>query len=354
MNLAVLLVASSLIAPAVAAPAMTQSINIDFGFTLNASVDTPPNTSGAAAGQTGHWNLVNPFEAPVQLGGLDGLPTGVTAMGNFMSIAQLPNLPTPSGADGALMNDFTATDFQADNTTTWTLEGLRPARYAVYTYAMDAYTFMPPVEIIVSGSSSGPQFVDGPWPGSHAEGVTYALHEINLFSGPLQITAQTDGGFLTRAVMNGIQLVELGPPLVGSSYCATELNSTGAPGELFAIGNPAAAANDLTLNAESLPVLSFGFFLTSPTQTFISNPGSSAGNLCVGPSVGRYVGPGQIQSSGLTGTISLDLDLTQHPTPNGLVTVQAGQTWNFQAWFRDAAAGAGVSNFTNGLEVPFE
>jgi hypothetical protein len=31
----------------------------------------------------------------------------------------------------------------------------------------------------------------------------------------------------------------------------------------------------------------------------------------------------------------------------------AGDTWHFQAWFRDTAAAAGSSNFTNGLSVTF-
>jgi hypothetical protein len=53
------------------------------------------------------------------------------------------------------------------------------------------------------------------------------------------------------------------------------------------------------------------------------------------------------------GEISLALDLSQQPTPTGLVQVQPGETWNFQAWFRDSVGGQVTSNFTDGLEVTF-
>jgi hypothetical protein len=47
----------------------------------------------------------------------------------------------------------------------------------------------------------------------------------------------------------------------------------------------------------------------------------------------------------------MDADLTQ--LPGGLpAAVQAGETWNFQAWFRDMNPGP-TSNLTNGLQVTF-
>jgi hypothetical protein len=84
------------------------------------------------------------------------------------------------------------------------------------------------------------------------------------------------------------------------------------------------------------------------------NPGGSQGNLCLGGSIGRYVGPGQIQQSGSTGTVSLAIDLAQHPTPTGLVGVLPGETWNFQCWYRDAVGGMATSNFSDGYEVTFQ
>ena len=115
-----------------------------------------------------------------------------------------------------------------------------------------------------------------------------------------------------------------------------------------------AVDNNLTLSTSSLPANSFAFYLASTTQGFAANPGGSQGNLCLSGSIGRYVGPGQIQQANPAGTISLALDLTQIPQPTGFVTAIAGDTWNFQAWYRDAVGGSATSNFTDGLSVTFQ
>jgi hypothetical protein len=57
--------------------------------------------------------------------------------------------------------------------------------------------------------------------------------------------------------------------------------------------------------------------------------------------------------SGLSGAISLAIDLTQHPTPTGFVSVTPGQTWNFTCWFRDVVGGSATSNFADGLTISF-
>ncbi|QDV05915.1 hypothetical protein Poly30_14180 [Planctomycetes bacterium Poly30] len=141
---------------------------------------------------------------------------------------------------------------------------------------------------------------------------------------------------------------------VGSNYCTANANSTGVSARIGASGSNVAVTNDLTLEASDLPAFSFAFFITSQTQTFVMNPAGSAGNLCVGGAVGRYVGPGQIQQAGTAGTISLGLDLAMTPQPNGFVSIAAGETWNFQAWYRDAVGGTPTSNFTDGYSVLFQ
>jgi hypothetical protein len=70
-------------------------------------------------------------------------------------------------------------------------------------------------------------------------------------------------------------------------------------------------------------------------------------------SIGRYVGPGQVQNTGATGGFSLQLDLTQTPTPTGFVVVAAGETWHFQTWHRDAVGGVATSNFTDAVSITF-
>lgn len=143
-------------------------------------------------------------------------------------------------------------------------------------------------------------------------------------------------------------------PGIGSAYCTVVQNSTGLPGALSADGSSDASQNDVTLSAMNLPTSSFGFFLVSQTQGFVQNPGGSAGNLCLGGSIGRFVGPGQIQQSNAQGAFDLVLDLAMTPTPMGFVGVQPGEAWNYQAWFRDSVMGTPTSNMTNGLEITYQ
>lgn len=145
-----------------------------------------------------------------------------------------------------------------------------------------------------------------------------------------------------------------GGGLLGTNYCAANANSTGSVGALTAQGSPVVGTNDVTLHASSLPPLSFGFFIAGQMQGFVPNPAGSSGNLCLAGSIGRYVGPGQIQQSDTQGTFSLAIDLTSMPQPNGFVAVQAGETWNFQTWHRDSSGGQPTSNFTPGLEIAFQ
>ena len=141
---------------------------------------------------------------------------------------------------------------------------------------------------------------------------------------------------------------------VGTSYCTANPNSTGNAGVISATGSALAAGNNVTLTADQLPLNAFGFFLTSQSQGLVMNPGGSQGNLCLGGSIGRYVGPGQIKNSGAAGSIELLLDLTQTPTPMGLVQVNAGETWNFTTWHRDSSPGGATSNFTDGVSILFQ
>ena len=139
-----------------------------------------------------------------------------------------------------------------------------------------------------------------------------------------------------------------------SNYCSTQPNSSGFPAEMRAFGSTDLAENRLTLAATSLPNSAFGFFLASRAQGFVANPAGSAGNLCLGGSIGRFVGPGEIQNAGNTGAFSLAVDLTALPQPGGPTAAAPGESWSFQAWVRDTVAGVATSNFSNGLEVVFQ
>ncbi len=163
------------------------------------------------------------------------------------------------------------------------------------------------------------------------------------------------GSWFGSHILSLDNMVLEGTGMVGTQYCTPgNANSTGMPSVISALGSDVIAVNALSLAASDLPASSFCYFLTSLSQGFVANPGGSMGNLCLGGAIGRYVGPGQIQQSNAAGEAFLALDLTTMPTPNGPVGAQPGETWNFQAWHRDAVGGSATSNLTDGISVTFQ
>ncbi|MEZ6015459.1 MAG: hypothetical protein R3F49_10120 [Planctomycetota bacterium] len=220
----------------------------------------------------------------------------------------------------------------------------------------------------VGGTSTSANLTGGDWFGGPLFGcgaVDQALPDANLSvtEGRVDLSAFA-GRMLSAITFENPSNANAGYAILaanvtglefGMPYCSPAVaNSTGASGTLRADGSPIASQNNLTLIAESLPNNSFGFFLTSRSQGLVMNPGGSQGNLCLGGAIGRYVGPGQIKNSGMTGGFQLALNLTQHPTPTGFVTVLSNDTWNFQAWYRDSINGSATSNFTSALTVLFQ
>jgi len=138
---------------------------------------------------------------------------------------------------------------------------------------------------------------------------------------------------------------------LGASYCSPAVaNSTGQSAVISACGKDLADGGFFMLHASDLPPNEFGYFLVSATQGFVTNPGGSQGDLCLGGKIGRFAK--QVASSGPTGKLAIRVDLTSIPTtpPH---TVVAGETWNFQAWFRDNNGGP-TSNFTDAVSVTFQ
>jgi hypothetical protein len=167
--------------------------------------------------------------------------------------------------------------------------------------------------------------------------------------------AETFGGSVFNDVVDGHSpttqfVIEWDAPF-GMNYCMANTNSTGQVASMAASGSDVVTDNDLTLSSTQLPANAFSFYITSQAQGFVANPAGSAGNLCLSGGIGRYVGPGQIQQANTSGTIGLAIDLTGIPTPGGLVSGTAGETWNFQAWYRDAVSGTPTSNFTDGISI---
>ncbi|MCP3915910.1 MAG: hypothetical protein GY711_10180 [bacterium] len=135
-------------------------------------------------------------------------------------------------------------------------------------------------------------------------------------------------------------------------YCSpAQANSTGGPARISTTGSADVAASDLVLVAEDLPPGEFGYFLVGSNQGQVQPPGSQ-GTLCLSCSgfqgcagIGRFSQAGQIVV-GPTGSLLVDLGALPLTPP---VTVQVGETWNFQCWYRDL----GSSNFSDAVSVVF-
>ena len=322
--------------------------------TLTVSEQLPPPTNcletlyaannGGAVGGAVYFDLT--VTQNVSISGLE-LNTSVNGSPVGLEVYTIPttyvgNAGSSAGWTLAASDDGTAIGAGAGSPTA--INFLAPMTLAPGTYG---------IALIGDNSTTGLQ-LDHDYTNGNGTNQNYASLDgvLSLSAGAADNTPFAGGGFTPR-VWNGKFCHGAGG--IGVPYCGPAVaNSTGASATMSASGSATVANNDLVLEANDLPLNAFGFFLTSTTQGFSPMPGGSAGNLCLGGSIGRFVGPGQIQNSGSTGSISLATDNSQWPTPGGLIQVNAGETWNCQAWYRDMSMGGGAtSNFTDGLEITF-
>lgn len=126
--------------------------------------------------------------------------------------------------------------------------------------------------------------------------------------------------------------------------CDGEPNSVSASGASLAfLGSQSLAANAASLAAEDLPPSVPYLPILGMQQASIP---LGMGVLCVGSPISRMT-PGFASTTGQA-PIALDL-----PTPAPGATIQSGETWLFQVWYRDSVAGSSTSNLTSAIAVPF-
>ena len=146
---------------------------------------------------------------------------------------------------------------------------------------------------------------------------------------------------------SGASLSNAWPLLLGCepivSTCPTTANSAGPGAVLSATTSQSVAANDLVLSATGvLPgQFALAFYGSAPASQPVAG-----GTLCIGAPLHRLP---PVQADGL-GHLVVPVDLTAPPSP--AATIQPGQTWHFQLWYRDPAGAAG-SDFSNALAIPF-
>ncbi|MEC8512101.1 MAG: hypothetical protein VX015_08145 [Planctomycetota bacterium] len=140
---------------------------------------------------------------------------------------------------------------------------------------------------------------------------------------------------------------------IGAFVCEGNVNSTGVGAILRACGSDLVADNATTLEVTDLPANQNVLFVNSRETILVTNPGGSQGDLCIGSfALGRHLGA--IANSGASGTAALGLNLANIPTNAGFTAVAAGETWYWQAWYRDLeSSGAPTSNLSSAVGVTF-
>ena len=123
----------------------------------------------------------------------------------------------------------------------------------------------------------------------------------------------------------------------------------------------------LHLEASQGPAEQFGYVLVGSAPDFMGLP-FGTGRLCLATgggasilrynygamtqSLGRFDATGQFQNLSGSSTTNTGFDVPSS-LPNNAGTIQGGDTWYFQVWFRDNASGPGSTGFTNALAVSF-
>lgn len=313
-----------------------QSFNIDVGSVLG----VPTNTYAAGATQAGFWNQMSDgFGTPLlDLGGAS-TAASISALGaNF---AFWNNNPSTNGDDEQLLDDA------CDGARIYTIDGLTPGTYAVYTYAWAPDSPSYSTTVNVQGSNDPPQNVGGVWSGTHQLGVTYALHQVTISGSQIVIDVVAASGFAT---VNGFQIVEgggTGCPLP-ATYCTAKTDSLGCASSMSFSGQPSASAGSgFDVSYGPVPGANVGLFIYTTQGANPSPPMGSFGFLCIGPS-GIFrtgVTPSGGTAGACDGSYGIDFNaFFASQTADG--SLVAGATVDLQVWFRDPP-NPGTANLSN-------
>jgi len=148
-----------------------------------------------------------------------------------------------------------------------------------------------------------------------------------------------DGGFRQQG-FPGLT-VQCGTP---TNYCVTSPNSASFTGAVMGYGGSNFIHNNnFILFGFNAPPNKSGIFFYGLTQT---NVPFGNGRRCVANPFYRL----PLVTSSQFGDFEFDLNLNSLPAGGAIA---AGQTWNFQCYFRDPAAGGALFNATDGLSVPW-
>lgn len=307
-----------------AAVSAGQSFNIDVGGITpgGAGAGTPAPLFAGAANRPGMWNAISGLgPGPFSLVDLEAHPTAVIctrdAGGNpFFGY----NNSMTTGYFQALMDDGHSGG--PGETRTYVFTGLTPGTYTVYTYAWSPLTATDLTNVAVPGSSSpNPQAIGGTLPATNtfAQGITHAIHVINLAPGAaLTIVCTVASGYST---VNGFQIgkgygFSMGQAIAGGMLFVG--NAGGAPGGAY--------VNLVTATQGAFPNGSlFGIEMTIGEALGLISLGPPFFGTLNGSGTASYLVPGPLPS-GVT-IYCVGLELT--PALTGIVAIRDAFSYTF-------------------------
>ncbi len=148
---------------------------------------------------------------------------------------------------------------------------------------------------------------------------------------------------MTFDTICGLQIVP-DASAVGTNYCLSTPNSTGAASQISAVGSGSISADDLVLTADNLPSQP-GIFIAGPAPAQVP---FFNGFLCIDFTGLQRFGN---TASPVGGVVTEAVNLATS-VPGGL-NVVAGSSYNYQRWNRDPAAGGGFANFSDAIEIQY-
>lgn len=195
-------------------------------------------------------------------------------------------------------------------------------------------------------------YQDGAWIGSAPKagalatsaGVDAAVGDQPHGSGERPFHGQLDDVRVYSRLLTGAELASLSNQRFGRPYCEALPNSTGQAARISYSGTTSFSADDLRLETAPLPPGEPGIFWYGNAQVLAPFGG---GLRCVGGSAHRLF-PASVASG--AGVLARDLRHANLPI-GGAIT--AGDTWHFQAWFRDRFAQGASFNLSDGLSLTF-
>jgi hypothetical protein len=129
---------------------------------------------------------------------------------------------------------------------------------------------------------------------------------------------------------------------LGKPFCLVRRNSTGEGARLDASGSTTPGSGVLNLSVGPLPPNRTGLVIMSRSEIVATPFGN--GYLCLSAPIQRH----PVTTTG-AGTMNVALDWT-----GASAAIALGDTWSFQAWYRDPAAGGAGTNTSEGLRIEFQ